>query len=797
MNNKVQAVVAFAILAISIITFGSVFPGCGEGGGVDPLASATAIRVTEGDVDGVRRLTSESYLRGVVDSLGYGRMQADGLLRMAGFGRIIDDITTVDGIQIYDIETESLIREIAGRAEAQQAGQGKRVLACIYQMAADKYPAVAEDPSFSELRRIAKESPASQLSAKSFSYARRAVPTQTFSPGIEKAIRELGYVYADGHVSELSRIIITASKKPHSSFSRHLAASTSAEDAIRSFVADHVPPPSPNELMRTMMKETARYPAVMERSSFLEAITALDREAIGFDSASDTRLQRYRNVSGNLASRNAQESRINTAASRGVISESANAQNYVNYIATSLEAPIGAGESAQRVRSQRVGLGSGGYKVSGPSSAYRTRATTLGASVGSRSFGRARFSAKAGRGVSAGAGFSPPSGVSITSIAWVANPDDDQFGRFIVEVEEQGKGRRLARTRTMFADSALVAMDVLWGGHAGQTEYKEGDVLILMSMDPYAPIVGGKALEEAYRPFQRAQDAIEQYNELVDYAQANAMSMSDLKKEKLLRDLEAKEAEIKRLQDGITDADYQRREYAENLENLAAARGDRRIVIHPALHGSELAWSVARVDFWLNDLSRVSEESRQMSGQAMPFRFRSLSIENAQTWQYMDQETDVVLDSSSSRMPMLGVQSKFSGTAGADSLQSHITVMMYNVPESEQALDDRIAQFERLKNRSSSNGIVKLPDGTLLNESGELTLMPLTRKFQPMMDWLAVNHHDFVRLSDFYESFAILRWAKKSSVSPLIVDLDGFADTIPTPQRVHQSQGPYADEYRP
>ena len=78
-----------------------------------------------------------------------------------------------------------------------------------------------------------------------------------------------------------------------------------------------------------------------------------------------------------------------------------------------------------------------------------------------------------------------------------------------------------------------------------------------------------------------------------------------------------------------------------------------------------------------------------------------------------------------------------------------------------------------------------------IDESGEGEEMPkLQEEVQPLLDWLSVNHHDFMRLNDFAGAFALLRWAKSGNVTSLIIDANGEAPIIATPDRVIVGGGP-------
>ena len=59
-----------------------------------------------------------------------------------------------------------------------------------------------------------------------------------------------------------------------------------------------------------------------------------------------------------------------------------------------------------------------------------------------------------------------------------------------------------------------------------------------------------------------------------------------------------------------------------------------------------------------------------------------------------------------------------------------------------------------------------------------------------MLDWLATNHHDYMRLNDFSESFSLLRWLRASGVSLQVIDMAGEKAKIATPDRVDIGKGP-------
>ena len=69
-------------------------------------------------------------------------------------------------------------------------------------------------------------------------------------------------------------------------------------------------------------------------------------------------------------------------------------------------------------------------------------------------------------------------------------------------------------------------------------------------------------------------------------------------------------------------------------------------------------------------------------------------------------------------------------------------------------------------------------------------LPELEGKVQPMLNWLATNHHDFMRLNDFSEAFTLLRWLRAKDIQVATINLTGQLEPIATPDRVVIGKGP-------
>ena len=68
--------------------------------------------------------------------------------------------------------------------------------------------------------------------------------------------------------------------------------------------------------------------------------------------------------------------------------------------------------------------------------------------------------------------------------------------------------------------------------------------------------------------------------------------------------------------------------------------------------------------------------------------------------------------------------------------------------------------------------------------------LQLEAAVQPMLDWVSTNHHDFMRLNDFSESFSLLRWLGGNKIAPILIDMDGEDAEIATPDRIVNGEGP-------
>jgi hypothetical protein len=355
-----------------------------------------------------------------------------------------------------------------------------------------------------------------------------------------------------------------------------------------------------------------------------------------------------------------------------------------------------------------------------------------------RSYLAAITSARAAHGIAIGGTVRSEIRETPVCAIWVSNRKDDRFGRLFVEFPAaDGKSITIGASRVFFSDSFLAAKSVLCGNHDAEATFRKGEILVLMSMDPDSSahrrtVALSEAKIKAIRDRMKA---------------ANVTSEQDLAKlPPVVRSWFLMNAwELKMLE-----------------QQAQAVRG---IVTHPAIFGRELAWSAARVDFWFNLIGDLSKEAAMMNGgQEMPENLQNLDIAAAGTWQFYELDSAVKLGQSEGKSLPLSVASKVPGREH-ESLRSHIGVSMFALGETPPENGERI-----------EDGIYRIPK--------------LEREVQPMLDWLSVNHHDFMRLNDFSEAFSLLRWLKSKDVRLSAVDLIGQRPQIATPDQVVIGKGP-------
>jgi hypothetical protein len=133
------------------------------------------------------------------------------------------------------------------------------------------------------------------------------------------------------------------------------------------------------------------------------------------------------------------------------------------------------------------------------------------------------------------------------------------------------------------------------------------------------------------------------------------------------------------------------------------------------------------------------------------------------TWQYY--ERDALIHARRTSGPALDlVVTSQSGAAPGSAERSHFAVAMFS--------------------RGRGADAIPVEDGLFRRPETE-------KRMQPMLDWMATNHHDYMRLNDFSEAFSLLRWLRSTGTSVLIIDAAPRPAAIATPDRVDIARGPH------
>jgi hypothetical protein len=734
----------------------------------------------------VERVRLDDLVEEVSASFGTGHSETLRRLRDAGLGEVLDDIARIDGQQLHDLSSDAVLEEVVRRAEAHTPGQGERVAAYLYQQAEAEFGAVRTDPAFGELRGVLARTARANLDPARFRFASAAAARNTaLPPLVQRAVEQLATVYSGPNLSSFRGLALRTFRGQNLDFDRIVARSSSSKDAIALLFEASTPPPTNLEAAEFMLRETVGANAALhEHGKFLRTLHEV-RGELGLEQL-DPELREYVRQESRIPSRIAQAREARQAGLLAVVprpdddlllrqyrrgfqadakvasARKSAAQQYSDYVVGSFGAPPdvpAAGQGSGMGGGGGGGIDGGGrrpgddvpgttarpdggpvrpsggggygsgraYTVDVPSVSYPGVAAP--SAPVSRSFATAIRSSRAARGIAAGGPVSSSVSLKPLAAAWMANHEDGRFGRLVIQLDA-GPGREpvIVTSRTLFADSFYPAVSLLWEGHYGSTSFREGEILVVMSMDPFA----------VPDPQRRAE--------------------LERRTDELMR--RAREATAA---DPDTPVPFEMELEAAQLQ-METDQEPRRIVHHPALFGRELAWSAARIDFALINLETLSTEaSITNGGQPLPSYLLDFDVSEAGTWQFFERQGDVRLVPGTGGLQRLSVVSSGPLSNSGESTRSHFAISMF-------ALDNQ--------------------DPTGLVETEGRRLPELESRLQPMLDWLATNHHDFIRLNDFSEALSLLRWLKGEGVAPILVDLDGEGPEIATPNQMVIGVGP-------
>lgn len=129
------------------------------------------------------------------------------------------------------------------------------------------------------------------------------------------------------------------------------------------------------------------------------------------------------------------------------------------------------------------------------------------------------------------------------------------------------------------------------------------------------------------------------------------------------------------------------------------------------------------------------------------------------TWQYHERASVIQLGAGTRSVRELVVKS----LGGVPSTRSHFAITLFSVEKGDKGL-------------KAEDKLYRRPDAE--------------QHVQPMLDWLATRHHDYMRLNDFSEAFSILRWLKSQQIEVTMLGMAAERPRIAAPDRVDIRTGP-------
>ncbi len=683
-------------------------------------------------------IDSRHVISTMADALAAGRISVEEQLKRLGFGKVVAEANKgVGGIHNYAGFSSRTLLEYAYRsAESGTAGDGNRFLAVLRADAAKRSAGIATDPQISFLSSYSQADLKQPFNFSPVDSSDRSLRAKQITPTVDKAIVILSDHLSDQGIGRARVHILRHFQKPgftSETFEKILLESASIKEALIKSYNAGLPPPTAQKASVNLLKEfSSRSGSLAIDPAVLDVAAKLQEEV-------PAEVERYIAHGEEIPSRVAQQREILRSDNAKFQSPGAKHKEFIANLQRPSEDPFfppeattsgggggggGGGNSASKAKAASNYNSYMRRSFESPSgSPPRARPSGRPAPI-PRSYRVATLSPRAARGVAAGGAVESRVQGRLEEVYWFPLARDDRFGRLIVKIQHSGTSRVVA-SRVLFADSFFSALSVLSDDYGDQEMFREGEILVVMSMDPESAIV-----EQDY---------------------SNELSR-----------IEAIESEMHAVVASKSEEDIGPREQNELLRLLMegqrlAAQLPRGIVIHPALHGRELAWSVARTDFWFNDIRGLETEAKKINGgKPMPIHFKQIIEKGgARTWQFYERDAVIETTSSDSGPEHLIVKTDQGDTTG------RFAVSMFAISE------------------LGPPGAEAIP-----GESGVHRLPRLEKEVQPLLDWLSTNHPDFWRLNNFSEALVLLRWVQTSGAKVKVVDMDGDRPRLPTPDRI-------------
>jgi hypothetical protein len=775
------------------------------------LVLSTAVNSTRAEAPPTQAVEAGQVITQLAETLAAGRSDTIKHLDRLGFEAETQRMRNIDGTQLHTFSSRSMIESLYRRADLQMAGEGNRFLAVLYNDARKNSIGMDKDPAFADLRRFSSDDLKKPILFADPAVLRGSAARPSLPDAVENAIGKLSEFYSGRNLAQARGLIRRFLKKPgfEKDFTRKFDAAVAEEKTalavLRRLFQEGTPPPRIENALFDMMRETMTKSAALQFDpAALQVMDELSREL-------PPELDRYVQFEDQFESRKhqaAEATRTGRPGKDAVLAEGdvlARMDRAITGLSVSSQSPLtntgkgpppkssepatsqpppfdppppaaaaadpdypkgsggGGGGGAPPARAQAEASGKAYAKYTGstfgpqPGSGPATTSPSVGPSPTPRSYRAAIRSARAARGIAVGGKVKSEVTTKPLRAAWVANLKDERFGRIFVEFTPENGSQVIAASRVLFADSFYSAVDLLSDKHDGEARFREDEILVLMSMDPDSPIT---------------KDAFAKFRDKVEATKKLATEEARAAGQKLQKDAAAL---LERFENARTPSERsrvlaevsaleQRKEAQEQLlkehvqawtKELAKSEASipRGIVVHPGINGRELAWSAARVDFWFNQMPALANEASRMNGgQAMPASLRKITFAGAATWQFYERDSVIRLESSNAKARSLVVASK---TGDQENTRSHFGISMFggSPPDFEQ-------------------------------------LPKLESEVEPLLDWLAVNHHDYMRLNDLSEAFSLLRWLGSTKTPITVIDMDGQGPALATPDRVIIGTGP-------
>lgn len=676
----------------------------------------------------------------------------------------IQRMQQIDGFQYSGFSARTQVETLYKLAEASEEGEGRRFLAKVFRDLKQNSAALASDPYLIE---VSAGIPEAELSR-----------TLRFANPVDLAIEDARKPLPD-NVARAVDLIADASDGKHrfhsvvQSSRRHLnlgkppkdraavrdaiLKSTTSRGVIAHLFQVHAPPPSVERAAQAMLVEIASKSAAFELDPrFPEILKEVSEAPIS------EKQQRISELEAQLESRKAQASVLSSS---GFDATGAPGSVLDSILSALIEGGI---EGLERAFMPDPSNRSNDYrKAKANHSNYSQRSLAPRATNSSRprgpsanaqspvprSYRVAIRSPRAARGVAVGADVHMPS-YEPSGAIWIEAAENPNFGRLAVVSRASFLGsKKVYVSRPLFADSAAAAISTLWGKHGSEAEFRDGEITILMSMDP-DPGSQDKKYSTLITKFQN--EALDKVRQYYEQWPAEAMFLQSL--------LVGDEERANMISTVSQLSSIRLARISRELELLRAQIIPNGIVVHPAATGFQLAWAAARVDFWFGNLEKAFEEVEKLQTVSRQDRdLVDLFSGTAGTWQFYERESEISLVEPvrGSDWGTISVRSATTENSEQYVSPSHFSVTLFavgSVPSSVLA--------------------TRVEDGIWRLEEEETAVNPL-------LDWLFLNHPDFIRLNDYSEALSILRWLKEAEVGLDLLDALGVPFNTPPPNWIY------------